>query len=171
MWTVCKILIKIWSVRATAKICHRFLYLTRVWRRKKNIMMKRLRMSRKVLIVVSSRKIHCWNISDTKSQLLMKNVRSDFFLMSNNPINKKKLYTNYLLLTFFHGLNFIHIKYAEIILWFFIRKFTPNTKSTIKKLNNNFMNNLNFTSNNYNNNSKFIIFKGRSYNFKNLIKI
>ena len=33
------------------------------------------------------------------------------------------------------------------------------------------MNNLNFISNNYNNNSKFIIFKGHSYNFKNLIKI
>ena len=134
-------------------------------------MMKRLRMSRKVLIVVSSRKIHCWNISDTKSQLLMKNVRSDFFLMSNNPINKKKLYTNYLLLTFFHGLNFIRTRYAEIILWFFTRNFTPNTKSTIAKLNNNFMNSLNFTSSNYYNYSKFIFFKGYSYNFKSLIKI
>ena len=47
-----------------------------------------------------------------------------------------------------------------------------NIKNTIIKLNSNFMNNLNSTNNNYNNNSnKFIIFKGNSYNHKNLIRI
>jgi len=134
-------------------------------------MMKRLRMSRKVRIAVRLKKIHYWDISGTKSLVLMRNVRSDFFLMSNNPINKKKLYTNFLLLTFPHGLNYIRSRYVEIILWFFTRNFTPNTKSTIAKLNNNFMNSLNFTSSNYYNYSKFIFFKGYSYNFKSLIKI
>ena len=47
-----------------------------------------------------------------------------------------------------------------------------NTKNTILRLNNNFMNSQSSTYHNYNNNSSiFIIFKGHSYNHKNLIKI
>ena len=92
--------------------------------------------------------------------------------MRNNLINKKKLYINYLFLMFFHGLNFTHIRYKGIILLCFTPKSMLNIKNTIIKLNSNFMNNLNSTNNNYNNNSnKFIIFKGNSYNHKNLIRI
>jgi predicted transcriptional regulator len=92
--------------------------------------------------------------------------------MRNNPINKKKLYINYLLLMFFHGLNFTHIRYKAIILSCFTHNSMLNTKNTIIKLNSNFMNNLSSTNNNYYNNSnKFIILKGNSYTQKNLIKI
>ena len=123
-------------------------------------------MSKIVHILVNLRKIQCWDIWGRKSLLLMRDVPLD--LLSMRTTNKNKLYINYLLLMFFHWVNFTRIRYKAIILSCFTHNYMLNTKNTIKKLNNNFMNNHSFTNNNYFS-SWFIIFKDHSY--KNLIKI